>query len=101
MNFNDEACALLPEIQRHRRMIHQHPELSFHEEKTTAYIQKELEALGIEVTRFDDYYGLIGTLRGGKQGKTVLLRADIDALPITEENELPDRKSTRLNSSHL
>lgn len=56
MNFNDEAFALLPEIQRHRRMIHQHPELSFHEEKTTAYIQKELEALGIEVTRFDDYY---------------------------------------------
>ncbi len=89
MNFNDEAFALLPEIQRHRRMIHQHPELSFHEEKTTAYIQKELEALGIEVTRFDDYYGLIGTLRGGKKGKTVLLRADIDALPITEENELP------------
>ena len=89
MNFKDEAFALLPEIQRHRRMIHQHPELSFHEEKTTAYIQKELEALGIEVTRFDDYYGLIGTLRGGKKGKTVLLRADIDALPITEENELP------------
>ena len=89
MNFNDEAFALLPEIQRHRRMIHQHPELSFHEEKTTAYIQKELEALGIEVTRFDDYYGLIGTLCGGKKGKTVLLRADIDALPITEENELP------------
>lgn len=89
MNFKDEASALLPEIQRHRRMIHQHPELSFQEEKTTAYIQKELEALGIEVTRFDDYYGLIATLRGGKKGKTVLLRADIDALPITEENDLP------------
>ena len=89
MNFKDEASALLPEIQRHRRMIHQHPELSFREEKTTAYIQKELEALGIEVTRFDDYYGLIDTLRDGKKGKTVLLRADFVALPITEENEIP------------
>ena len=44
--------------------------------------------MGIEVIRFSDYYGLIGVLKGGRAGKTVLLRADIDALEIREENEL-------------
>lgn len=87
MNFAGEAAELLPYIQKHRRYIHQYPEISFEEKETTAYIQKELESMGIEVIRFSDYYGLIGVLKGEKEGKTVLLRADIDALGILEENE--------------
>ena len=88
MDFAREAAELLPYIQNHRRHIHQYPELSFREKETTEYIQKELESMGIEVIRFSDYYGLIGVLKGGRAGKTVLLRADIDALGIREENEL-------------
>ena len=89
MDFAAEAEKLLPWIQEIRRHIHRYPELSFKERDTTAYIQKELETMGIEVTRFSDYYGLIGTLKGKGRGKTILLRADIDALAIKEENDLP------------
>lgn len=89
MNFKNEAEKLAGYVEKHRRHLHEHPELSFVEKETTDYIQKELESQGIEITRFDDHYGLVGTLKGGKPGKTILLRADIDALPITEHNDLP------------
>lgn len=89
MNFKNEAEKLAGYVEKHRRHLHEHPELSFVEKETTDYIQKELESQGIEITRFDDHYGLVGTLQGGKPGKTILLRADIDALPITEHNALP------------
>jgi amidohydrolase len=72
-----------------RRYFHRHPELSFEEKNTTADLVKELESMGIEVTTFPDYYGCIGTLKGGKPGPTVMLRADIDALPVTEATGLP------------
>ncbi len=88
MNFSVEAASLLPWIQEIRRHIHRYPELSFKEKNTTEYIEKELENMGIEVVRFPDYYGLIGILKGKEEGKTLLLRADIDALPVDEENTL-------------
>lgn len=88
MNFKEEAAALQPYIQEQRRWLHQHPELSFCEKNTTEHIIKELEAMGIEVQRFDDYYGCVGIIRGGKSGRTVLLRGDIDALHILEDNDL-------------
>lgn len=88
MNFSVEAASLLPWIQKIRRHIHRYPELSFKEKNTTEYIEKELENMGIEVVRFPDYYGLIGILKGKEEGKTLLLRADIDALPVDEENTL-------------
>ena len=88
MNFSVEAASLLPWIQEIRRHIHRYPELSFKEKNTTEYIEKELENMGIEVVRFPDYYGLIGILKGKGEGKSLLLRADIDALPVNEENTL-------------
>ncbi len=91
MDFRKESAELLPYIQEHRRYIHRHPELSFLEKETTEYIRKELEKLGIATECFPDHFGLIGTLEGGRPGKTVLLRADIDALAIREENDLPFR----------
>ncbi len=67
-----------------RRWFHAHPELGGHEKETTRRIADALRGDGIEVTTFDDITGCIGTLRGALPGSTVMLRADIDALPIQE-----------------
>jgi len=72
-----------------RRFFHQIPELSFEEVETTKALVEELEAMGIEVQTFPDYTGVVGYIRGGKKGKTVMLRADIDALPMEEHTGLP------------
>ena len=86
MNFANRAQEIRDEIITNRRHFHKHPELSMKEIETTKYLVNELTKMGIEVQTFDDYYGLIATIKGGKEGKTVLLRADIDALPITENS---------------
>ena len=71
-----------------RRDIHAHPELGRQEYRTQALVIKELEAMGIEATPIADT-GVLGVLRGGKEGKTIGLRADMDALPIQEDTGLP------------
>ena len=71
-----------------RRYFHKHPELSFKEENTTRYIGQQLVQMGLEPHFFEDYYGVWTQIEGNKKGKTVLLRADIDALPITEATGL-------------
>jgi amidohydrolase len=74
-----------------RRYFHRHPELSWKEFETTNAIAKELESSGIGVRRFQDKTGLLGIIGGKKtagSGKTVVLRADIDALPIFEKTGL-------------
>ncbi|MEA5095610.1 MAG: amidohydrolase [Sedimentibacter saalensis] len=71
-----------------RRFFHSIPELSFEEVKTTEEIKQNLESMGIEVETFPDYNGLVGTIRGSQPGKTVMLRADIDALPVEEHTGL-------------
>lgn len=86
MNFAKAAAELNDYIVSARRYLHQHAELSFKEHETTAFIAGELKKQGIPVQTFDDYTGCIATVKGGKPGKTVLLRADIDALPITEDS---------------
>ena len=72
-----------------RRYLHQHPELSFQEVKTPKYIAEYHERLGHEVRTGVGGGGVVATLRGGKPGKTVALRADFDALPIQEETDVP------------
>lgn len=72
-----------------RRHFHQNPELSLEEFQTTEDIANALTELGIPVTRYEDHTGLIATITGGKPGRCVLLRADIDALPIKENTGLP------------
>lgn len=71
-----------------RRYLHQNPELSLYEYKTAEYLEKELSSFGIETRRIGDtgVLGIIQGVQGG--GKTILLRADIDALPIQEETGL-------------
>lgn len=72
-----------------RRYLHMHPELSFEEVHTPAYIANYHRELGLEVREGVGGRGVVATLRGGKPGKTVAIRADFDALPIQELNDVP------------
>lgn len=67
-----------------RRHLHEHPELSTQEVETTKFIKAELTKMEIPVQEFDGITGCVGTIEGTMPGKTVMLRADIDALPIQE-----------------
>jgi amidohydrolase len=80
---------LYPEMVEFRRELHMHPELSFEEVRTPARIAERLEALGLEVRTAVGGRGVVGHLRGGRPGRTIALRADFDALPIQEENDVP------------
>lgn len=82
-----------------RRDLHQHPELGFEEVRTPKIIADYLKDLGVEVQTEVGGRGVVGTLRGGKEGKTVALRADFDALPIQDEKEVP-YKSTVPGKMH-
>ncbi|WP_379154188.1 M20 family metallopeptidase [Paenibacillus sp. sgz5001063] len=81
-----ELEQLMPDMVEWRRHLHRHPELSYQEKETSAFVAAKLEAFGIEVIRSKAGYGLTGILKGRQPGKTVVLRADMDALAITEEN---------------
>lgn len=84
-NFLEKAKELFPYTQAMRRDFHMHPELGYNEIRTGGIVAKELEALGIEVTKGVGKTGVVGYLEGAKPGPTILLRFDMDALPITEE----------------
>lgn len=81
----EEARALFPYTQSMRRDFHVHPELGFHEIRTGSIVAKELEALGLEVTKGVGKTGVVALLEGSRPGPTLLLRFDMDALPILEE----------------
>jgi amidohydrolase len=72
-----------------RRDIHEHPELGNRETRTAKLVADRLRELGIEVKENVAHTGVIGLLRGGKPGRVVALRADMDALPVTEQVDLP------------
>jgi amidohydrolase len=75
---------LTSEIIEIRRDLHRHPEVSGKEERTSALVAQYLAGLGIEVRRCKTNYGVVGVLKGERPGPTVALRADMDALPLTE-----------------
>ena len=77
-----------------RRDFHQHPELSFHEERTAGIVAQTLRELGLEAQTGVGKTGVVGLLEGAHDGPTVLVRADMDALPIQEENETPYTSQT-------
>jgi amidohydrolase len=77
------------DVVANRRHLHSHPELSFHETETSAFVANKLTALGLEYQRMADN-GLVALIKGDlPSDKVVALRADMDALPITEINEVP------------
>lgn len=80
--------ALLPELEAIYKDLHQNPELSMQEFRTAGIAADSLEAQGFEVTRSVGETGVVGLLRNG-EGPTVMLRADMDALPVTEATGLP------------
>ena len=77
------------EVIKWRHHIHQNPELSNREYNTAKYVAAHLKKLGLEVTENVAYTGVVAVLNGGKPGKTVALRADMDALPVTERVDIP------------
>ena len=84
-----EAQGLFGYTQATRRDLHRHPELGFQEVRTAAVVARELEAIGLDVTTGIAKTGVVGLLSGSKPGPTVLLRFDMDALPIHEETAAP------------
>ncbi|MEE1963517.1 amidohydrolase [Allomuricauda taeanensis] len=84
-----DIAAVESKVIEWRRDIHQHPELSNREFNTAEKIAEHLRALGIEVQTGVAHTGVVGLLKGNRPGKVVALRADIDALPVTERNDLP------------
>ncbi|CAM3469848.1 M20 metallopeptidase family protein [Zobellia roscoffensis] len=82
------AQTYAPEFVVVRRHLHQNPELSFQEYNTCAYLKEQLVSLGVTDIESVATTGLLATINGDKPGKTVLLRSDIDALPILEENKI-------------
>jgi amidohydrolase len=85
MNFIDKVKDVEEKIIENRRHLHENPELSSQEFETQKYIMKQLDELGIPYEKVGTT-SLVGHIKGGKPGKTVALRADIDALPIIEQS---------------
>ena len=86
-DFLEKAQELFPYTRKLRRDFHMHPELGFEEVRTAGIIAKELNELGLETTTGIATTGVVALLEGTKPGPTVLLRFDMDALPITEETD--------------
>lgn len=80
------ADALLPELVRVRRHLHQHPEVGFNEENTSAFVYDYLKTLGLTPVRIGET-GVVAELDSGRPGTVVALRADMDALPVQEMND--------------
>ncbi|WP_430966929.1 amidohydrolase [Spongiimicrobium sp. 2-473A-2-J] len=88
-SLENDYNAIESKVIEWRHDIHQHPELSNREFKTAEKIAAHLKSLGIEVQTGVAKTGVVGLLKGNSPGKVVALRADIDALPVTERNDLP------------
>ncbi|MGB0844939.1 MAG: M20 aminoacylase family protein [Alphaproteobacteria bacterium] len=100
MPIVNRVADLHTEITDWRQQLHQHPELGYEEVWTSDFVAKQLEACGIEIHRGMGKTGVVGVLKGNKPGTgSIALRADFDALPITELNDL-DYKSQNPGNMH-
>jgi amidohydrolase len=98
MNAPDSAfsvAGVIAKVVAWRRDFHQHPELGNREFRTSKIVADHLRALGLEVRDKVAYTGVVGILKGGRPGPVVALRADMDALPVTEEVDLPFKSTVR------
>ena len=87
--ISKKANEIEPKVIAWRHDFHEHPELANRETRTAAIIAKHLQSLGIEVKTNVAVTGVVGILKGDKPGPVIALRADMDALPVTEKNDLP------------
>lgn len=86
IDWMSRAQAMRNELVERRRDFHRHPELAFEEIRTAGIVARELSAFGLEVTAGVGKTGVVGILEGQREGPTVMVRCDMDALPITEAN---------------
>ena len=86
---------VMPKVIAWRRDIHEHPELGNREVRTSKLVADHLRGLGMEVRTAVAHTGVIGVLQGGKPGPVVALRADMDALPVTEQAKVPFKSTVR------
>jgi len=86
---------VLPRMIAWRRDLHEHPELSYEEVRTARVVAQHLRSLRLEVRTGVAQTGVVGVLRGARPGPVIALRADMDALPVTEEGDLPFRSRAR------
>ncbi len=93
----DVPAEVTAEVVATRRDLHQHPELGFEEHRTAALVADRLRALGFEVHTGIGQTGVVGVVHGAAPGKTIMLRADMDGLPIDEENEVPYRSESAVH----
>ena len=89
------VAEVLPQVVTWRRDFHQHPELGMQEVRTSKVIADHLRALGMEVQTGVAGTGVVGILKGGKPGKVVGLRADMDGLPVTEQVDVPFKSTAK------
>jgi amidohydrolase len=89
------SAQIEPQLIKNRRHLHQHPELSNREFETAKFVAAKLKALGLEVQTGVAHTGVVAVLKGGKPGPVVALRADMDALPVAEEVDLPFASKVR------
>ena len=94
MPIHNRIADFAPELTEWRRDIHAHPELAFHEHRTSDLVAEKLASWGIEVTRGIAGTGLVGTLRNGVSPRAIGIRADMDALPMPEANDFDYRSQT-------
>ena len=87
--INSKAEAIQNELMQWRRHLHQHPELGNREFNTAKYIVEQLKDLGFEIKTGVAKTGVVASLRGGKPGPVIALRADMDALPVKERVNIP------------
>lgn len=99
IDFINEANAMRDELVARRRDFHMHPETAFEEFRTAGIVAEELNKLGLEVQTGVGKTGVVGILEGDKEGPTILVRADMDALPINEANQV-EYASTTQNKMH-
>ncbi|CAN5509353.1 M20 family metallopeptidase [soil metagenome] len=88
-DINSATDKIMPQVTKWRRFLHEHPELSNREVNTAKLVADELKRLGLEVRTGIAKTGVVGILKGGLPGPVIGLRADMDALPVTERTDVP------------
>ena len=89
------SAEINPQVVAWRRDFHEHPELGNRETRTSKIIADQLKKLGYEVTTNVATTGVVGILKGGRPGPVVALRSDMDALPVTEQVDLPFKSTAK------
>lgn len=88
-SINNSTAKIMPQVVEWRRHLHQYPELSNREFKTAKYVEDNLRKLGLEIKTGVAKTGVVAILKGAQPGPTIALRADMDALPVTERVNIP------------